>query len=370
MNRTRHKRIALLVLLLLALLIVVSVGLVWRVVRQKRLDQALIVAVKANETQAAIALLRAGADANVKNVAVSISLSDVLRRLLDQFRGVPPPQLMATGLPLLTLAVDQHNVALARALLDHGAQVDAVEKSIDEATPLLHAVDDDQVEMVRLLLEHHANPNARDELGGTALMNTRNAAILKMLLDRGADVRIRLTGGKVPGRTALLCHADDVPMMRQLITRGAEVGETDDAGDTLLMLAADSLSLPGIDFAVHHGLRVNASNHDGQTALMQAADTRAEGSRCQALQELLRLGADSNLTDTDGQTALILSAMRGDPDSVGVLLRAGAKINVRDRRGMTALGEAMDMASTGSHNVDPGDYKGCIARLKAAGAKE
>src|SRR5579859_358182 len=170
MKRAHRNPIALLSLALLVVLIAVPVVATWHTVWQDHLNRALIAAVKRNDTPGAIALLNAGADARVRNAVVSISFRGALLHLLDQLRGVSIPPATAAGLPLLTLAVANHNVPLATALLDHGAAVDVVDDSNGDdwpdncSTPLLDAVENQQPDMVQLLLARHANPNARDEM--------------------------------------------------------------------------------------------------------------------------------------------------------------------------------------------------------------
>lgn len=87
-------------------------------------------------------------------------------------------------------AARQNDVALARELLEAGAQPDAAFR--DGATALLYAAQRGHAEVVDLLLRHGADPDAR------AIMNQvtashfaiRHPAVLRLLVRHGADVNV------------------------------------------------------------------------------------------------------------------------------------------------------------------------------------
>lgn len=57
-----------------------------------------------------------------------------------------------------------------------------------------HQLEDDRARIVRFLLQHGANPNARAENGGTALMDaaqTDQPEIIEALLNRGALINVQ-----------------------------------------------------------------------------------------------------------------------------------------------------------------------------------
>jgi len=69
-------------------------------------------------------------------------------------------------MPLHSAVAHQH-LAIAEMLLQHGAQVNAVQS--DEFTPLLAAAQNGQLAMVQLLLRHGADATMRKDGGQTAL---------------------------------------------------------------------------------------------------------------------------------------------------------------------------------------------------------
>ncbi|XP_060549821.1 B-cell lymphoma 3 protein [Pantherophis guttatus] len=93
------------------------------------------------------------------------------------------------GFTPLHLAVASCSRDIVLALLDHGADVDAVDIKSGRS-PLLHAVENNNLDMVELLLQHGANVNAQSYGGNTALHTASGRGLLDMLrllVRNGAD---------------------------------------------------------------------------------------------------------------------------------------------------------------------------------------
>jgi ankyrin repeat protein len=87
----------------------------------------------------------------------------------------------------LHAAVAHQHLEIAKALLIHGAEVDARQQS--GFTPLFAAAQNGQMEMVRLLLSYGADVNARAEAGQTPLgmaLQAGQAEVAAVLREKGA----------------------------------------------------------------------------------------------------------------------------------------------------------------------------------------
>ncbi len=98
---------------------------------------------------------------------------------------------------------------------------------------LIFAIRNDQAAVVELLLDRGADVNARDEHGYTPLIGTIEYGSLKMvklLVARGADVNQAMRGGSTPLIVASACkfrEAEDevVKIVSFLIAKGARVDD-------------------------------------------------------------------------------------------------------------------------------------------------
>ena len=116
------------------------------------------------------------------------------------------PHWIYVGDTALHVAAAGYRVEIAKLLLAAGADPNAA-RNHRRSAPLHYAADgsgcepERQVAMIRLLLDAGADIHAQDKNGATPLhraVRTRCAAAVKCLLDAGADVTIR----NLPGSTA------------------------------------------------------------------------------------------------------------------------------------------------------------------------
>jgi ankyrin repeat protein len=115
---------------------------------------------------------------------------------------------------------DAQNAAVARLLLDHGADPHNPDK-FDE-TPLLAAAWRNDTEVVRLLLAQKTNVNAQDDQGRTPLhraVSKNRTDIVTALLMSGADVNLQDLQLKSPLHKA--AHSGNEDLVRVLLRNGA-----------------------------------------------------------------------------------------------------------------------------------------------------
>jgi ankyrin repeat protein len=140
----------------------------------------------------------------------------------------------------LKLAVEADDVARVQKALKEGADPDnQVEREGD--TLLIDVCmrhSSHSYEIAKLLLEHGANPNLKDDDGGTALMyatRDRSGKLPLLLLQHGADLNLKDNGGN----TALF-HAVELgndKTIQLLLQSGAKIGDVNSSGRTALDLA-------------------------------------------------------------------------------------------------------------------------------------
>ena len=153
------------------LLLVQSVGLNWRAVREARAER--------------------DEERREKEALLDFVVNHALRGV-DEFDGDEHEEVLGE---LLREASEVGNVALVRRVLAEGANVDAGDECGTTAL-MWAAVGEGCEEVVRVLLEAGAAPNNRDSILKTALHGTTSVPIARLLLEAGADLSLRDNLGK------------------------------------------------------------------------------------------------------------------------------------------------------------------------------
>jgi ankyrin repeat protein len=233
------------------------------------------------------------------------------------------------------------NEAAVRLLLDHGANVHDGEDTGE--TALAAAVGQGNLPAIRLLVEKGSDVNVKNNDWGTLLMHAFNPhahmrsleAILRYLIDNGADVRAQIEGHLFGNAlfTALACKVDE-PVVRLLLDAGADASISDGTGKVPLQAAIESdQSDEVVSLLLQHGADVNGlSRHQG-TALQSAASN----GRIATVALLVNQGEDVNKIGGPYTTALCGAAYNGHHKVVRFLIEAGAEIERIDGHGWTAI---------------------------------
>src|SRR6266478_4768295 len=189
------------------------------------------------------------------------------------------------------------------------------------ATPLHHAAGFGNIAAMKLLLEHGADVNAVNKRKSTPLFwCMHDEAKVRMLLDHGAKV----STSNIDGRTAVyqaVSMANAVPVLRLLLDKGADPNAKTLTGMTPL-IAASRVNIEAARILIDRKADVNARNAAGGTALMAAAAT----GRPQMVRLLLEKGADPNARTKRNETALADAATAGTDETVKLLLVRDADV--------------------------------------------
>jgi ankyrin repeat protein len=216
------------------------------------------------------------------------------------------PQMPPTG------ALPPDQIALIKKWIDEGAQwPDDAAGEVDAAP-----IDAAASELVALL-----------RVGDFQAVRTRAARTPALVNARGP-------GGATPFMYAALYA--DVAVVRELLDRGADVNARNDAGATPLMWAISDTEKART--LIERGADVNAKSDNGRTPLMIAA---GEAGSARTVKLLLDKGADANGVGPSlmGQTtALTEAATSGNEEAFHLLVAAGADLR---KAGPPALGLAL-----------------------------
>ena len=216
--------------------------------------------------------------------------------------------------------------------------------------PLLAALGEGHVKVAELLLQHGADVDAREKTGTTVLLKAlsrpqRNlAGIVKFLLEHGADVNAQ--DNNLRNSIHFLAeHGGNLEVARMLIWHGADINSRDDSGKTPLHALSERRISKEDDVLDHarlllrHGAGANIQDKCNQTPLHLAI----RHNRFMLAQLFLEHGAEPNAEDNSGKTPLhVLSECQVNGQTDGDVLNyevseRGAK-NRRHKDNETEIG--------------------------------
>jgi ankyrin repeat protein len=346
-------------------------------VEQWRGQTALMWAVAQKQPAMVKALIAAGADVNARSI-----VNNWERQVTAEPRAIYRP---AGGLTPLLYAAREGCVECATLLVDGGADINLADP--ENISPLLMAVMNMHFDLAAALIRKGANPNRWDYWGRAPLYSaidvntiprggrpdrpsldaTTGIEVARLLLEAGANVNAQLKlappfrnigndrgldGMLTTGTTPLLraAKALDVPAIRLLLERGADISLPNSRGITPIMAAAGMASVDADTRGFYLSEDVEQRSIASLTLLLQA-------------------GADVNARDPRGLTPLHEAARWGWNDVVRFLVDKGADLTARDNRGNTPIESALGKAggnSRGGQRIDVHEDTAALLRTLTA----
>ncbi|KAL4921029.1 ankyrin repeat-containing domain protein [Aspergillus aurantiobrunneus] len=312
---------------------------------------ALMFAAQSNSTEATAMILERTAqpdavdstDQSALNYAIEGQKEDTVDLLLKH--GLSPVQENNA----LMRAVRHGNPHIVRSLLNYSVNAETRDHGdIIGDTRLTVACRLGNHAMAEVLLNAGSNPETQADHGTTSFPHSRsplciacdgnNPSLVRLLLERGADVEATAQAGQKPLGIAATKRQTDIASL--LLAHGANVNapvSNPGLHRTALIIAAQNGHVETAALLLAHNAAVSATDYYGRTALSHAA----ENGHTETIQLLLNAGSELDAPDCKGHTPLYWAVTQGDPHAAEILVRAGADVARGDREGLTPISLAM-----------------------------
>lgn len=292
-------------------------------------------------------LLDMGADIHRKDkdgrgvIELAIWAHDEVVDNLEMFftRGASISSQVATTLLRDELFADGRS-AVAELLLKYGANPnftsdsDDTESFVSGQAPLTRAVEAGYFAVAKALVQYGANLDAQDEQGQTALHHCcRDLHIpsAKLLLDAGADAHVLDNQGN-----SAMMLAESPQIVEMMLAKGVDINHINNESCTALINAAIHGHIEVARVLIQADANVHLDGGGGWTALCAAVGNNYE----YIATLLLEAGADPN-DERSGHAALFDAVYFDSPGLVQVLVKHGAEISKVCSHENTALRKAV-----------------------------
>ncbi|KAL1881327.1 hypothetical protein Daus18300_001180 [Diaporthe australafricana] len=332
-------------------------------------------------------LLENGADANKPgNYVLPLYLAAVeygnveMVQLLLKHKANPNHALLQRPIPIAIIERNElsgeNTIVLLDILLDNDPPIEVDKPDNSGQTALIAAAKKEDMTAIRWLLEHGADINAVDSYNRHALfyalLNRKHLAVAELLKHREKP-RLELSDDS--SRSLVEATLGEISLLQMLVDAGADLTYENGQKQTIFNLAVEAedaeivkflLSLKDKNVDIHHrdsaewspildatgfksnaemtrilmdhGARLSDANSFGSSPLHLAADRV----RPDVLRVLLEYHTAEDLArrESNGNTPLINVQMFRDPetlDCIRLFVRAGADINAQNNYGSTPL---------------------------------
>lgn len=158
------------------------------------------------------------------------------------------------------------------------------------------------LQIIELLLKNGASINKPDESGDTPFtkllyfttnpLYENHLKAIELLLQHGADIH-----SISQNRTTLMLAVHNIDMLKLLLKYGADINQSNNEGQTVLMLAATYDKLDIVQFLLNQGADIKIKDNNNNSIVAYATDSNEYAKRYKVLQFLLTHSEKLNTED-------------------------------------------------------------------------
>ncbi|KAJ3113861.1 hypothetical protein HK100_001866 [Physocladia obscura] len=272
-------------------------------------------------------IVQLGADVNaisylgVTPICVAVIIGDLEAVKILAANGANVDFMAEDGATVLTMAVKANKYTITKVLLDYGADPNKYSNN----TPILHQTN--QWSIIYLLFEYGVCANQANKDGQTTLhlwvdSATVNSNEICGILDLGANVNARDKHGNYP-LTLAASNKSEIQVLKMLVERGAEINVKNQQKKTALQLALAQNDIQKAEFLLHCGANIEIQDHKGYTALHYVIRV----GNVEFLSKLLNHGSNFDAVSKSGENVFNLAFKYNQLDILKLLMDRRSESN-------------------------------------------
>lgn len=266
------------------------------------------------------------------HVAIGRANHPAVRLLLEN--GADPNAVSRYEITPLRMAAQSGHMDIARALVDHGAELHHRSETSSE-TPASEAFRNGHIEVAKFFLFDAGNGDlSAEDIDGllVAAAWNREVDLVRTFLEAGANTAKPPSLNIAPLLGAV--RSGSLECVQVLVEYGFAPQRYQPSEQALLMVEAGASNNPRIiSLLLERGLTPTLANLRGETALHLAAGVNA----VESARILIENGANLNARMVDGETPLHYAVQRGNVEVLRLLLESGASTTIPDTAGQIPL---------------------------------
>ena len=167
---------------------------------------------------------------------------------------------------VISAAIRGGHPEVFQAFLDNGLDVNQPFSPTDGITPIFRTIETKQMAILKLLLEMGANVGYISTTSSTPLHCAAGCwpEAIPLLLEAGSDVNAQSGIGRTPLMSA--AFGNQITSLEQLLSAGARLEDQDNEGTTALILAARAGKAEAVEWLLDHGANLFAVDKAGKSA--------------------------------------------------------------------------------------------------------
>lgn len=254
------------------------------------------------------------------------------------------------GMTILSTTIHDGDFDVAEFLIKQNADINACND--DGSTPLIQSlIGNKNIKFLRFMIENGADVNMHDKANGSSplhyAVNIGDVEMLECVCEKARNIDSKNNDGLTP-----LClvyskwlmektDIDHKSMFGLLVTKGADINQTYDNGDPILLDAVKRKKMDIVQYVVSLDADINIADGDGLTFLVASIQSlKNSAEKSTFIKFLIDKGIDPKQKDANNRTPLHHAVEKEDIETVKLLLGNGANKDVKDNDGITPLGIA------------------------------